>query len=224
MTDVVSFVTPTATSSGSSSAQSAKTLAGNYNTFLTLLTAQIQNQDPLKPMDSAEFTQQLVEYSGVEQQIRTNTSLETLISQSKSSTGASLAGYLGQQVEIGKPGATYAGQPINWRYSLPSTADSATITVTNAKGDVVYSQSGATASGPHDFKWDGSVFGGGRANAGDPFYIDVVAKDADGAAITAKYSVVSKVTGVDLSYGDPAITTPTGIYAYSDIIRVTGAN
>ena len=91
MTDLVSFVPP-ATSTGQSAAASASTLADNFDTFLTILTAQIQNQDPLEPLDSTQFTEQLVQFSGVEQQIRTNQSMESLIAATRANAGASLSG------------------------------------------------------------------------------------------------------------------------------------
>src|SRR5258707_239440 len=71
-----------------------KTLAGNFDTFLTLLTTQLQNQDPLNPMDSNQFTQQLVEFSQVEQQINTNDNLKSLISLGQSRSAADAVGYL----------------------------------------------------------------------------------------------------------------------------------
>src|ERR1700712_4732508 len=89
-----SAVDPTAAPTG------AKTLAGNFNTFLTLLTTQLKNQDPLSPMDSNAFTQQLVEFSQVEQQIDSNTNLKTLISQGQSQGTAMATTYLGKKVTI----------------------------------------------------------------------------------------------------------------------------
>ena len=83
MTDLISFVPPSS-SSATSNAASATSLAKNFDTFLTILTAQIQNQDPLEPLDSTQFTEQLVQFSGVEQQIRTNQSMETLIAATRS--------------------------------------------------------------------------------------------------------------------------------------------
>ncbi len=77
--------TPTSSSSSNSSGGSSlsstadKTIAGNFQTFLTLLTTQLQNQNPLDPLDTNQFTQQLVQFAGVEQQLKTNDSLQTLV-------------------------------------------------------------------------------------------------------------------------------------------------
>ena len=141
MSDLISFVAPPA-ATGASTAQSAASLSSNFDTFLTILTAQIQNQDPLEPMDSTQFTDQLVQFSGVEQQIRVNTQLETLISATNSGAGASLSGYLGQEAEIDSAGAQFTGEPVKWRYELPSDASSTTVTVTDAAGKVLYSKTG----------------------------------------------------------------------------------
>ena len=219
MTDMISFVPPP-TTTGGNAATSAATLSGNFDTFLTILTAQIQNQDPLEPMDSSQFTEQLVQFSGVEQQIRVNSQLETLIKNSNSSTGAMLSGYLGQEAEINSAGAHFTGEPIHWRYSLPNDAASTTVTVTDADGKVVYSQTGEKAAGTHDFEWDGDLIGGGTAALDKPYYISVVAEDANKKAITPYHSLVTTVTGVDLTYGEPALTTGAGIFAYADVIRL----
>src|SRR3954464_9997185 len=86
-----------------------KQLSGNFSTFLTLLTTQLKNQDPTAPMDSNAFTQQLVMYSQVEQQIGTNDNLKALISQGTSNAGAVTTGYLGKKVSITNGNASLTG-------------------------------------------------------------------------------------------------------------------
>lgn len=215
----ISFVPQTTVDTGSADT-SAATLSDNFDTFLSILTAQIQNQDPLEPMDSSEFTNQLVQFSGVEQQIRVNKQLETLISTTRSSAGASLSGYLGQEAEIDSSGAAFSGEPINWRYMVGEGAKDVTVTVTDAEGKIYYSVKGETGSGQHAFTWDGSLNGGGTAADG-PYYINVVAKDAEGATVGSAHTLITTITGVDLSYGEPALTTSAGVFAYADILRLT---
>ena len=84
-TTVVSAPAPTTSNSSSSSTSSTATtgIADNFQTFLTLLTTQLQNQNPLDPLDTNQFTQQLVQFAGVEQQLKTNDSLSSLISLQK---------------------------------------------------------------------------------------------------------------------------------------------
>src|ERR1700761_3115105 len=98
MTTSVPSTTTPASGSSSSAANGLNELSGNFDTFLTLLTTQLQNQDPMNPMDSNQFTQELVEFSGVEQQINTNSDLETLISQGTSAAGSAAVDYLGKTV------------------------------------------------------------------------------------------------------------------------------
>src|SRR6201996_2495229 len=92
--------TPTATATAAAGSDAMSQLSGNFSTFLTLLTTQLKNQDPTSPMDSSTFTQQLVEYSQVEQQIDSNTNLKTLITQGQSQSGAYATSYLGKTVTV----------------------------------------------------------------------------------------------------------------------------
>jgi flagellar basal-body rod modification protein FlgD len=220
MADPISFVAPPA-AAATNSVTSSASLANNFDTFLTILTAQIQNQDPLQPMDSTQFTQQLVQFSGVEQQIRANSQLEKLLTASNSSVGASLSGYLGQEAEIDSAGAEFTGQPVHWRYNLPADASSATVTVTDAAGKVLYSKTGELTAGTHDFTWNGELNKGGTAATDQPYWIAVVAEDANKKAITPTHSLVTTISGVDLTHDEPALTTPAGVFAYSDIKRLT---
>ncbi len=220
MVDLISFVPSPATGSGANGAASTASLSSNFDTFLTILTAQIQNQDPLQPMDSSQFTEQLVQFSGVEQQIRVNTQLETLIKATNSGAGASLSGYLGQEAEIDSAGAQYTGEPVHWRYELPSDAKSTTVTVTNAAGKVLYSKTGELTAGSHDFVWNGELNAGGTASEDQPYWISVVSEDANSKAITPIHTLVTTITGVDLTHGEPALTTPSGVFAFSDVKRL----
>src|ERR1700750_1940019 len=113
-------VTPAAstTSTSASSQPDARgQLSSNFSTFLTLLTTQLKNQDPTSPMDSNQFTQQLVMYSQVEQQISTNDNLKTLISQGSSSAATLAAGYLGKKVSVTTGNASLSGGSANWTYN-----------------------------------------------------------------------------------------------------------
>lgn len=220
MTTPISFV-PTPTTPTGGSTDSAASLADNFDTFLNILTAQIQNQDPLEPMDSSQFTEQLVQFSGVEQQIKSNKSLEALLAASNASTGAALSGYLGQEAEIASAGAAFTGDPVRWRYYLPTDAASTTVTVTDAKGKVLFSKAGELGSGAHDFTWDGVMNNGEVAETDQAYWISVVAEDANGKALTPTHTVLTTITGVDLTYGEPALTTSAGIFTYADILRLT---
>lgn len=219
MTDLVSFVSAAAPTT-SASAMSKMTLSNNFDTFLTILTAQIQNQDPLEPMDSTQFTQQLVQFSGVEQQIRSNQQLETLISATRSSAGASLSGYLGQQAEIATDTAQFSGGPISFLYSLPQDAASADLSILDSSGRTVFKAEGDTQAGRHDFVWNGQTAAGVEARPG-VYTLRISAKTAAGDPLSTEQAVLADITGVDLTHGEPALTTPVGIFSYADIRRLT---
>ena len=128
--------TPAAASTATTSATDATSqLSSNFSTFLTLLTTQLKNQDPTSPMDSNTFTQQLVEYSQVEQQIDTNTNLKSLITQGSTQLGAYATSYLGKAVSVTNGNAALTNGAASWTYSLGTTASSNTLVVTDANGE-----------------------------------------------------------------------------------------
>jgi flagellar basal-body rod modification protein FlgD len=190
-------VDPASSAAASSMATtSSKTLAGNFDTFLKLLTAQLQNQDPLEPMDASEFTQQLVQYSSVEQNIYTNKNLETLIALHKAGGLGNSVGYIGREVTATDDRAALAGGEADWTYTLPRAAESVSLVVTNEAGQTVFSGTGPTTAGENTVAWDGKTNGG--ANAPDGVYrLKVKALDSTGAELTAPLTLRGRVTGVE---------------------------
>src|SRR5689334_16773248 len=97
--------TPPKSSSSSSggaslSSTADQTIAGNFQTFLTLLTTQLQNQNPLDPLDTNQFTQQLVQFASVEQQIKMNTQLQSLVSLQQTAQNSQALGFVGKTVTV----------------------------------------------------------------------------------------------------------------------------
>src|SRR5499427_11109056 len=115
---VVSGTTAQSSSSSSSSSSlsstTGDTLAGNFQTFLTLLTTQLQNQNPLDPLDTNQFTQQLVMFAQVEQQLKSNDELSTLVSLEKSAQATTALAYVGQTVAVNGQTAALAGGQAVW--------------------------------------------------------------------------------------------------------------
>src|SRR5690349_4573825 len=139
--------TPTTPAANSGSNPALNQLTNNFSTFLTLLTTQLKNQDPTSPMDSNQFTQQLVQFSQVEQQINTNSNLSTLISQGQTQIGAYATSYLGKGVSITNGNASLSGGKATWNYSLDAAATANKLTVTDANGKIVYTADGEKAAG-----------------------------------------------------------------------------
>lgn len=204
----------TDTSASAATTDSRTRLSDNYDTFLVLLTAQLQNQDPLAPMDSTQFTQQLVQFSQVEQQIRTNEQLGSLVSQYQAASAGAALSYLGKDAIIEANDTTYVHDDnkenkTNWAYDLPSAASDVTIKVKDSHGRVIYTATGEHSAGQHLFTWDGTTDGGAIAPTG-VYTLSVEAKDSNGAAITPSVSVRETILGVDFSGTTPLIMTGTG--------------
>jgi len=203
MTTGVGSSTGTGTSSGTSSSSAMSQLSGNFDTFLQLLTTQLQNQDPLDPMDTSQFTQQLVEYSQVEQQIDSNTNLQTLISQGTSQSAAYATDYLGKNVTVtGGQGSLTDGEA-QWTYNLAAQATSTTLTVTDASGNTVYTGSGDTAQGNNTFSWNGEDQNGNQLPDGT--YTLAVAASAGGQTVTSTVTSSGTVSEVNMVSGTPEL-------------------
>ena len=187
-----------------SNTASRQTIAGNFDTFLKLLTTQLQNQNPLDPLDTNQFTQQLVEFSGVEQALKTNDLLGTLVSASTANRAASAAGYLGATITAdGSTTALSAGKAA-WTFSAAKPAAKATLTVTNSTGETIYTKSTALAAGPASFTWDGRSDDGSLYTSGQ-YTLKIDAKDATGQPVTVSTEIAGKVDAVDLSGDQPVL-------------------
>ena len=167
MTDVNAINGYTLTgSSSASTSSSSQTLSADMNTFLTLLTTQLKYQDPLDPMDTADFTNQLVQYSSVEQAIQTNSKLDSLLSLYTSNLGAQAVSYIGKVAQVlGDVMPLQDGQA-KAAYTLDKDVKSVTIYVKDLNGNTVYSTNGETSSGTHEFDWDGKTSGGQQLEDG----------------------------------------------------------
>lgn len=179
-------------------------LSGNFNTFLTLLTTQLQNQDPLNPMDSSQFTQQLVEFSQVEQQIDTNKNLQTLIALGQANTLSSATNYLGKTITITTGNGALQDSTCSWRYALGADSSNTTLTVSDSNGKVVYSGTGETASGGHDFTWDGKDNAGNQMPDG-VYKLSVTATTSDGQPVQSAIAFKGVVDEINLTGTEPLL-------------------
>jgi len=208
----------TATSSSSSTASSStatatSALADTYNTFLTLLTTQMQNQDPLDPTDSSQFTQQLVSYSEVEQQINTNSELNTIISNTNSNNLNNVVGYLGNDAEVSGNTLPLSNGVGQFSYSFSQVPANATIQITDSNGNVVSSSAATPTVGKHDVVWNGTDSSGNQLADGT-YTVNVIATAANGSAITPTLTTFAPITGVQTGSGG-AITFTSGNLSFT---------
>jgi len=195
--------TTTNTTTTPSAAQSASTsLASNFNTFLTLLTTQLKNQDPTSPMDSKEFTQQLVQFSQVEQSINQNKNLEKLISMFAAQTASNNINFVGKLVDVDSDTVKLAtkGDGGYWSYDLPTGATNVKYSITDSAGNVVRTVTSAVDAAAHgriQVAWDGQDSTGNQLPAGS-YKLSVTATDAQGKTVDgAKVYSRGYVTSLD---------------------------
>lgn len=184
----------TGAASGSKSVISKDKLQEDLNRFLTLLVTQLQNQDPLDPMDTNEFTSQLVAFAGVEQQINTNSNLEKMLAIQQTSQVSSMVGFLGTVIQAKGDTFNLENDFGALTYTLPTNSVKTIITIQNAEGKTVLSVEGETGAGAHGFTWDGKSAGGVQQPAG-PYRVFVNATDPDGKALDVEKTVFGRVTG-----------------------------
>lgn len=179
-----------------------KQLSTDFAQFLNLLTVQLQNQDPLSPMDSTEFTNQLVAFSGVEQQINSNQKLDDLISLQLGNSMGQALGYVGMDANYVSGEAPFDGEtPIKVKYALEAPAASATFRIEDESGKTVFEKKLEDLTvGQKDFTWDGKMKDGTMADAGT-YTLRIDALDGDGKAIKSTTVVSGRVRGVETQGG-----------------------
>ncbi len=222
---------PTGSNSASSGSGTAGDLAagqGNlatsYQTFLTLLTTQLQNQDPTSPMDPNAFTTELVQMTGVQQQLLSNQLLQQLVSASPSGGVTSSANLIGQNVTATSTTANLANGQASWSYGLPSNAASGTATVTNSAGQVVFTGSiPSLAAGTGTFNWNGQNSSGVQQPDG-VYTLSIAASDSSGGSITPTISVSGVVSSVQNVGGTTEVTIGSSQVPVSSITSINGSS
>jgi len=187
-------------------------LQEDLNRFLNLLVAQLKNQDPLDPMDSNEFTQQLVQFASVEQQIKQNANLEKMLALQETSQVSTMVGFIGNTIEATGDTVPLEDGNAEFTYTLDSNATDVTISIRNSAGLTVFTAAGDAGAGKHNFVWDGldSV---GEAQPDGAYTIVIGAVDRSGNLQSVEQTVFGRVTGggvedgkVSLFLGDVAVS------------------
>ncbi|MDH5722208.1 MAG: flagellar hook capping family protein [Alphaproteobacteria bacterium] len=201
--------------------RSSAQLAEDFDDFLVLLTTQLQNQDPLSPMDSTEFTNQLVNFAGVEQQINSNQKLDALVANSIGSAFSSALGYVGLDVSYLSSEAFFDGsKPINVNYAIEGDSVDTTINIFDEAGDLVFTQKVSDDDSVEEFTWDGTTNGGSIAPPGT-YEIRVGAIDAAGEAIKTSTVVTGHVNGIETQNGTIFLLVGERAVSLGNIINVS---
>lgn len=193
-------LTNVANSAASTQQQGIK-LAEDFDDFLILLTTQLQNQDPLNPMDSTEFTNQIVQFTQVEQAINMNQKLDNLVSLQLSTIASTGLQYVGMNISYVSAEMDFDGTtPIDITYALGEQASSAKINIYDEAGELVYTGDASKAVGQNKFKWNGEHMGGGTAEEGT-YTVEIAAFDGAGDPIDVTTVVSGMVRGIETQNG-----------------------
>ncbi|MEE8501417.1 MAG: flagellar hook assembly protein FlgD [Kiloniellales bacterium] len=191
-------------STGGGTSTAATSLAETFDTFLLLLTTQLQNQDPLDPMRSEEFTQQLVQFAGVEQSINTNKKLDQLVQLQTSSQLNSAVSFIGKLVEVIHDQLLLKDGAAKISYGLDRNAAHTIIGIIDQNGRAVRTIQGETGAGRHEFEWDGRDSNGAQLPDG-VYGFTVVATDDDEQTVDTVSASFGRVTGVEIVDNAPRL-------------------
>lgn len=187
--------------------------------FLKLLMTQLQNQNPLDPMNTDEWAAQLTRYSILQQGIETNANLQVTNDYLQKSTNSAALSYIGQDVEVSSNTASVNNGQAKWSYSVDGNPADVTLTVLDKDGKVVYDGKGSTKAGVHDFTLDMAANG---INASDGYSLEIIvgAKDAEGAKVDSNVTSYANVDGVWTSSDGTYLTSGSVSYLLDSVLKI----
>ncbi len=219
---VVSGSTPLPAGSSSSSGTNglaSQQIAGNFQTFLQLLTTQLQNQNPLDPLDTNQFTQQLVEFAGVEQQLNANSSLQTLVSLQQTAQSTQALQFVGKTAVVTGNTNSLVNSQATWDMNIPSNSN-VTLSIANSAGQTVFTGTySANAGNNQPFTWNGQGSDGTQWPDGQ-YTLTATAADATGNSVGVTTQIQGVVSSVDLTQSPPLLTIAGQTYTVNQIQRI----
>ncbi|HEV7276513.1 MAG TPA: flagellar hook assembly protein FlgD [Devosiaceae bacterium] len=193
-------------------------IADNFDTFLQLLTTQLKNQNPLDPLDTNQFTQQLVQFTGVEQQLKTNEFLEAMMLANQNAGSSQAVGYIGKVVTASGSRSELVDGQAQWRFATAKAAE-ITATVRDKDGNVVFTHQGSVGQGESIFTWDG-IGSSGRRQPDGPYSITIEGRDSEGKLVNVATEMTGEVTGVDLTGSEPVLIVGTARVNMSSVMSI----
>ena len=204
---VNSLFTPTAAQTASSAAANSATAAAansnnliSENTFMNLMVQELQNQNPLDPMSNTNYIAELAQFNSMNQLTSMNSTLKSLVSSQNQATLTNAANLIGRTVQAsGNTFGFTSGSPSSLNYSLPQNANSVSLDIYNASGNLVYNTNlGSLSSGSQSFNWDGLENNGSSAPNGN-YTFSVGGTGANGNVVTAATYTNATVMGLTTS-------------------------
>ena len=208
----------TSSTSAATSANALTSLSDNFNDFLSLLTTQLQNQDPTSPLDTSQFTTELVEFTGVEQQINTNASLTSLIQATQGEEVIQATGTVGKSVAVTASDLTLQNGAASIGFTTTS-AEPVSITITNSSGQVVQTASVESVAGANTWSWDGTSSAGAQEPDGT-YGVTVNGTGSGGAAAAVPFTVNGTVTGVTNNNGTVSLNLGALSVPFTSVVSV----
>ena len=194
-------------------------LSSNFNDFLTLLTAQLQNQDPTTPMDSSQFTTELVQFTGVQQQVQTNTNLTQLIQISQEQQLTQSSSLVGKSVVITGSTVPLQSGAASVSFTTPQ-AEPVSISITNAAGQDVKDVQFTSAAGSNSWSWNGTDNEGNTLPDG-PYNVAIEGADATGTASAISFTSTGTPTSVQSGSSGLSVSFGPTVLSYSNVQSVT---
>ena len=213
-----------------SSATSASTFASTTpnpsssltsNDFLTLLTSELQNQNPLDATSTTDLMNQLTSYANFTEQQSINSSMTSLASSFASLVTLNSVNYIGHTVEAKTDTSTLSNGKATYGYSLSSAAANVSISIKDSAGKTVWTGTGTGTAGSNSFTWDGKDSSGTQLADGDKYTMSVTATDSAGNSVFNYATITGKVTGIDASTSTPSLIVNGVSVSASSIIGVT---
>ena len=224
--NIQDLLASSATQSNASTSTPSKTdaaidnLNDTYNNFLLLLTKQLQNQDPLNPMDTAQFTQQLVGFSQVEQQIASNKSLERLISLQSSTNAFNAVSFLGNEVAVASDRVSLKDGKAKFQYEIEHSAGQAVLSVYDSRGQIVLVQEANKGVGSYNVDWNGKDAFGNQLPDGE-YRVAVSYADQSGKTYASKITSFGVVDSTEITDGEVKLFVGPVGFSIDKVLKVT---
>lgn len=205
--------------SDSAAENSATKLSDTFDSFLTLLTAQLTHQDPLEPLDANQFTDQLVNFTNVEQSIATNQNLEQLLALQQANELSAAVGYLGKVIEAPGNTSVLKDGAANWAYGVDDGTVQTTLKVLDTTGKTVFTTPGSISVGRQEFAWDGKD-NAGNALPDGVYTLTVSAFDGEGNQVNSAVNLIATAQGILTENGVNKVDVGGLTVPLSDIVSV----